>query len=414
MSEPVSVNELKQSYQAQPLSYETMRATVQKHFPEYWESVEVGLSASATLLLSDITTCTALIYVGPASAGKTTIVGMFTEAEMNGMPLTHLSDGFTPAAFVSHAAQRTKGDLEKIDLLPRIRHKILITPELASVFRGDKKELIPSFSKITRVLDGEGLWTDSGTHGGRGYKGDYVFAWLGCTTPFDNNVWETMAQLGSRLFFLMLETNGDMNEDALVASLLEDDPYKARREACRAVVSPFLGELFSQHGGVRSVVWNPSKDDPEAQRWVARFALLLAHTRGVRGDVAACMESPKRANHVLYNLARGHALVQGRQYLTMEDARIVSRVASSSMPTERSRVFRALVFADGGVLLTGQVRHALGVKTEDTARLIMSDLAHLGLMDYEQGATGKPSSIRFGKTWGWCASKEFRDMLLAG
>ena len=175
------------------------------------------------------------------------------------------------AAFVSHAAQRTKGDLEKIDLLPRIRHKILITPELASVFRGDKKELIPSFSKITRVLDGEGLWTDSGTHGGRGYKGDYVFAWLGCTTPFDNNVWETMAQLGSRLFFLMLETNGDMNEDALVASLLEDDPYKARREACRAVVSPFLGELFSQHGGVRSVVWNPSKDDPEAQRWVARL-----------------------------------------------------------------------------------------------------------------------------------------------
>ncbi len=35
------------------------------------------------------------------------------------------------------------------------------------------------------ILDGQGLKTDSGTHGQRGYEGDYLFAWFGCTTPFD-------------------------------------------------------------------------------------------------------------------------------------------------------------------------------------------------------------------------------------
>jgi hypothetical protein len=349
--------------------------------------------------------------VGPASAGKTTIIGMFSDAKVNGQKLTHLSDGFTPAAFVSHAAQRPRKELEAIDLLPRIKHKILLTPEMASVFRGEKKELIPSFTRITRVLDGEGLQTDSGTHGTRGYTGDYVLAWLGCTTPFGDSVWETMAQLGSRLFFVMLDTDGDMDEEALVASLNGEDPYKSKREECRRVVSGYLGDMFTQHGGVRGVVWDPSQDDPEAQKWVARCALLLAHARGVLEDTTMNIESPKRANHVLYNLARGHALVQGRSSVTMEDTRIVAKVAASSMPTARSKVFRALVFAEDGKLTTGQVMRAAGIKAEETARKFMQSLARLGLVEYTPGESGKPGTISFALEWAWCSLKEFRDML---
>jgi hypothetical protein len=387
---------------------------VQKHFPEYWDAVEVGLSACATLLLSDIATCTALIYVGPASAGKTTIIGMFSDAKVKGQKLTHLSDGFTPAAFVSHAAQRARKDLEAIDLLPKIKHKVLLTPEMASVFRGERKELIPSFTKITRVLDGEGLQTDSGTHGTRGYTGDFVFAWLGCTTPFGDSVWETMAQLGSRLFFVMLDTDGDMDEEALVASLNSEDPYKSKREECRRVVSGYLGDLFTEHGGVRGVVWDPSQDDPEAQKWVARCALLLARARGVMDDSTMNVECPKRANHVLYNLARGHALVQGRRGVTMEDIRVVAKVAASSMPTARSKVFRALVLADNGELTTGQVMRILGQRAEETARNFMDSLDQLGLVKYMPREPGKPHMIRFADEWSWCGTKEFRDMLQPG
>ena len=41
---------------------------------------------------------------------------------------------------------------------------------------------------LTRVFDGEGLETDSGVRGRRGYKGEDFFTLMGATTPFDKRV----------------------------------------------------------------------------------------------------------------------------------------------------------------------------------------------------------------------------------
>lgn len=78
-----------------------------------------------------------------------------------------------------------RGELlrEEVDLLPRIRHKVFLFPELAPLFGLRNEDLLGSFSILTRVLDGQGLSTDSGVHGRRGHTGDYIFAWIGCTTP---------------------------------------------------------------------------------------------------------------------------------------------------------------------------------------------------------------------------------------
>jgi hypothetical protein len=170
-----------------------------------------------------------VIYVGGPSSSKTTVANMFV-----GHALTYPSDNFSPAAFVSHAANVARAELANVDLLPRIRYKVLITPELAPIFRGKEDELAKRFAIITRVLDGQGLQTDSGTHGRRGYRGDYLFAWLGCTTPFDAKVWPVMAQLGSRLFFLVMDSREVTVED-LVAS---DDElsYTERLRQCRDTV----------------------------------------------------------------------------------------------------------------------------------------------------------------------------------
>lgn len=394
---------------------QALKQLVTEHFPSCVEGVVAGLSASATLLLDDITNCTALIYVGPASAGKTTIAEMFTDAKVDGRDLVYVSDDFTAAAFVSGAAQKTADELKQIDLLPRIKHRVLVTPELAPVFRGKEVELIGKFSTITRVLDGNGLRRDSGTHGGRGYRGDYTFAWLGCTTPFDRTVWKVMAQLGSRLFFLILETDGSDDEQSLMAELAGPSDYRFRHATCKAAVSTFLGDLFMRNGGVRGVKWDRSMDDPKARQWIVKCGVLLAQTRGLRSEAETeepvSIESPKRATQIIYNLARGHALVHGRRALTMEDVPLVARIAASSMPTERSRVFRALAMDVSGVLNTGQVREALKVKTDDTARSVMEDLEQIGIVDYQKGTSGKPGSIRFNEKWGWCGSEEFRLML---
>ena len=401
-----------------PVEIDAVKAIVRRHFPSCLEGVIAGLSACATLLLADIKNCTALIYVGPASAGKTTIAEMFTEAKIDGRDLVYVSDEFTAAAFVSCAAQKTHDDLKKIDLLPKIKHRVLVTPELAPVFRGKEVDLITKFSIITRVLDGDGLRRDSGSQGGRGYRGDYTFAWLGCTTPFDRVVWKVMAQLGSRLFFLVLETDGFDDEQSLVAELASPNDYRFRHAECKAAVSNYLTGLFKSNGGVRGVKWDRLQDDPEARAWIARCGMLLAQTRGLRTETDSeeppSIESPKRATQVVYNLARGHAIINGRHALRMEDVPLVARIAASSMPTERSRVVKAMVLAEKDSLTTSEVRDALGVKTDDTARSVMKDLAHLGLVDCKLGSPGMPSSIRFNEKWIWCANKEFQEMLRPG
>src|SRR3990172_3902192 len=128
-----------------------VRGTLEEHFPGLWPAVEVGLSVCGTLLLADNSNPVAVIYVGPPSSSKTTVADMFA-----GHRLCYRSDNFTPASFVSHAANRSAKDLQKVDLLPRIKHKVLVTPELATIFRGKEDDLVNQFKIITRVLDGQG------------------------------------------------------------------------------------------------------------------------------------------------------------------------------------------------------------------------------------------------------------------
>src|SRR2546427_2640168 len=315
-----------------------VRAIVEEHFPDLWPAVDLGLATAATLLLADNMDPVAVIYVGGPSSSKPTVADFF-----DGHSLCYRSDNFTPAAFVSHAASVSRGQLANVDLLPTIKQKVLVTPELAPISRGKEAELAKSFAILTRVLDGDGLMTDSGTHGQRGYRGDYLFAWLGCTTPFEPLVWRVMAQLGSRLFFLLMDSEVEITVEDLVASE-SAVPYKTKLERVRAVLQPFLSALFQVHGGVRGVTWDSRSDPYEIKEWIARIASLVAAMRSEpvregdpdRGRVEyspAKKEQPRRAYAVLGNLARGHALVNGRPQLTKEDLPPLARVVFSSMPS---------------------------------------------------------------------------------
>ena len=174
-------------------------------FPNLWPAVEAGLGTCATLLLAEMCNPVALIYVGASSAGKTTVASMFEGAESEG-GLTLCIGPTSSRCFFCHSFSKSnrRATCQRRSLT-KIQYKVLLTPQLSTIFRGKPDELAENFSVITRVLDGQGLTTDSGTHGQRGYTGDYPFAWIGCTTPFNGTVWEVMAQLGSRLFFLVMD-----------------------------------------------------------------------------------------------------------------------------------------------------------------------------------------------------------------
>jgi hypothetical protein len=338
-------------------------------------------------------------------------------------PISYLSDNFTPASFVSHAASVKRLALKKVDLLPRIQHKVLVTPELAPIFRGKEDDLTQRFAIITRVLDGQGLQTDSGTHGQRGYRGDYLFAWIGCTTPLEEKVWKVMAQLGSRLFFLLMDTEQPVTVEDLLAST-QGPPYKERLTKCKGAIHALLTDLFQVEKGqprlIRAVEWNSSEDPQAMREWIARFAMVLAAMRSLPRtpnpfEIAEGKhEQPYRAQTILYNLARGHALVHGRRRLSEEDLPPIAKVTVSSMPTKAARAFTALV-RKGEPLTVVEVQAALGAKSPETARGVMEELRGTGVMDHVEAGPGKAATLCFkSPEWDWCASSEFQALLLGG
>ncbi len=391
-----------------------LRQTIQGDFPEYWPAVVAGLSVCATLFLEDSSNPVALIYVGGPGTGKTTVASLFTEHA-----LCYRSNKFTPAAFVSHASNVPKAKLPEIDLLPRIQHKVLVAPELAPIFRGKEDELVTRFAVITGVMDGQGWIVDSGTHGRRGYTGDYLFAWLGCTTPLPDAIWGVMAQLGSRLFFFRIDQKADATGADLVQEVREMS-YKERVERCQKAVHAFLDHLVQACGGVRGVKWDRQADPRPVLEQIVKLARLLAAMRSQPAEeslhryVQPVPEAPHRALAVLHHLARGHALVHGRRHLAEDDLPLVVRVTFDSMPPEYACALKALCEAGSkGVLIMEDVRVALGVRHPETARKVMRELDARGVVRYAEDGPGKPAHVRFRPEWEWCASGDLEALLEA-
>ena len=115
-----------------------------------------------------------------------------------------IADKFTARAFVSHSANVAKEKLVEIDMLPQIKDKILLTPELSALFTGKDDDVREQFGIITRLLDGEGLETNSGVHGKRGYYGKYMFTWLGAAVDIPYSVYKFLSTIGFKIYFLRL------------------------------------------------------------------------------------------------------------------------------------------------------------------------------------------------------------------
>ena len=92
-------------------------------------------------------------------------------------------------------------------------------------------------------------------------------------------------------------------------------------------------------------------------------------------------EVPRRATTALSNLARGHALQIGRNYITLEDVPIVVKTAMDSAQIERVSMFN-LLLTHGGKLTTTQMLESLNVSRK-TALKTMAEFKAIGLIETE-------------------------------
>jgi hypothetical protein len=348
------------------LDFGGWKKIITDNFPELFLAAEFGASIMAQILVKDITNPFALVLVDVPSAGKTIAINFFSEID----GLTYASDKFTPASFVSNATNVKKEDLAEIDLLPKLKYKMFLIRDLATLFSKQDDMLNECLGTLTRVLDGEGFATDTGVHGQRQYVGEYLFMIFAGSTPIHPRVWKMMGNLGSRLFFLTLHSR-DKSDDEL-ANQLTTLAHKEKEKICRLATKRLLQTLWFNHQN--GVDWNKTEDEKEYILAIGRCARMLARMRGVinvwkekspsfEGEESydhtiPTTEKPDRINQLLYNLCRGHALVCGRTQVNEDDLRLAVELAIESAPMNRARLLGKLL-ENGGTMTTGEIEVAL-------------------------------------------------------
>ena len=395
------------------INFAQWQAVIMANFPEYARPAEICASVFAQLLLNDVANPFALALVDVPSSGKTITLNFFDVPE-----LAYTTDSFTPASFVSHASNVKRELLESVDMLPRIRYRVLIVRDLAPIFGAKEDELLKTMGILTRALDGEGLRTDGGVHGSRGYAGDYLFMLLAATTPISPRVFKVMGTLGSLLFFLQLHSRTRSHEQLI--SQNQGTSRQKKERICREATDSFLRSLWATN--TKGVLWDKESDPKDCLRVIARCAELLAALRGAiqiweagegLNHNVPVIEQPDRINCLLCNLARGHALLCGRSRIQTEDLAPVLEVTFDSAPMVRAKVFRGLL-KNGGTLRTSEIEALLRC-SKPTAHKEMEALSVLGVAykveDPDYGQPGQPEhELRLADKFQWFMSDECKSL----
>lgn len=362
---------------------------VEKNFPGKFWILEICLSVRAILEIKGITLPLMVVILGPPSSGKSTVLLLI---EL--VPKAYSLDKFTPRAFQSHMAGKRKADLEKDDLLTRIKDKIFLTPDLAPLFSARDEDIVENFGTLTRLLDGKGLKTSSGVHGERS-SGPVFFVWIGAAVEVSKNIWNLIAKLGPKMFFLRvhLDLTYEEEQQKIMQNMLSEEEYEAKIEEVKEKLLEYWEAITSfplQEDG--KIVWDKSKESPDVMLKIVQHAQILARLRGNvptdktegtggsnYGFLEPIIEDPERAARYLYNLVKGHALCQGRNYIIEDDLSIIRPIVMSSAAKERIELLKLLIKNNGEVTVT-QMMDARGV-TRSTAHRTIKLLEILGLVD---------------------------------
>ena len=402
--------------------YYKLKNTVDKNLPDLWPSLEFELSVNKILNIKDCTLPFAGFVLGAPSSLKTIGIGLFRQSKN-----TFYTDNFTPKSFVSNSTAVKREDLENIDLLPKMKDKFFLTPELAPIFGKKDEDLVETLCIITRIVDGEGYENDTGAHGHRGHIGEYMFTWVGAAVDIPRKVHKLLGTLGPKLYFFRLSTTKKTEEEYL--DEINKDDFKKKLGLIRVVLLDYL-EWFDLcpkatiKNNLVKVEWDSNKDDEVALRIIIRLSILLAHLRGVAPTwktdstgidyqhAMATIEDPSRAMTQLKNLARGHALLQGQNYITIEDLLIVVKVVLSTASKERVKVFE-LLLSHNGSLTTSEIQYSLNV-TAPTARQTMEEFKALNLVDVaESEFTNSEKRMILKDEFDWFLTRDF-EMIKQG
>lgn len=326
---------------------EEIREVVIGQFNEQtWKTTEAVLTAQATLLLADAKPV-GVVIVGESGSGKSTVLKFIEENSE-----TYRTDDATPASFVSHDASLEESELANVDLLPRVRHKTLVCPDMANWFSGSRENIGEKMSTMANVMDGDGYVRDSGSHGQRGYEGDYRFNIIGASTPLKTRSWEAMGHTGNRFVFHQHQTT--TNPDEVAEQVFDETSYDEKVSRCSKSVNALLEDRWAEHGGYNAIDQGSFETSDRVRGVIKYLTELVTYSRAPVNSGTVHREGMHRIMATLLTLAQGRALLDNRTEVTLDDTEVCARIALSTMPKERRPYVRATVDPSTGETLTAQ------------------------------------------------------------
>jgi hypothetical protein len=413
----------------QKQKYESLKKLVDKKAPGLWMPLEFVLTLKCILNIKDITLPVMGLILGPPGSWKSQAVNMPKHARD-----TFGLDKFNPKSFVSHNSNLTEEQLQENDLLPKIQNKLFMVPELSPLFTSREEDLEEIIGMIVRLGDGEGYASASGAKGVRGYEGPIMFVWVGAAVDIPYKIHTMLSRLGPKLYFFRLPMQVS-DEDALLKALQDNDFRERMREVKKAVFD-YIEYLEScpemetdPASGIPKFNWDTKNSTQEdAQRYIIKLAELLAYLRGTVSTwetkdtqgleyayTSRIIENPERTAIQLHNLARAHALSQGRQHITMKDDLpfIIKVVLSGAASIERIKVLELMIKnKDKNKKYTAD-EIAETIKTSPkTAKRVMAEFTSLGMVELEElGNVGEPLvTIRLSENLSWVFDKQFDEL----
>jgi hypothetical protein len=124
--------------------YENLKNITLNNMPEIWVGLEFALSVKTILNIEGCTLPFAGILLGSAGSAKKAIIQLFRDHEN-----TFYTDIFTPKSLVSHNSSVKKEKLKEVDMLPRLRNRFFLTPELSPIFSSREDELLQMLGILT-------------------------------------------------------------------------------------------------------------------------------------------------------------------------------------------------------------------------------------------------------------------------
>jgi hypothetical protein len=314
--------------------------------------------------------------------------------------------------------------------LPKIKNKIFLTPELAPTFASKDDDLVQILGIITRVVDGHGYFSNSGAHGGRGYTDRMMFAWIGAAVDIPKRVHKCLSTLGPKPYFLRIPKEIYKDPEDQYLKQIKGVDFGTKVSSIHDALFDYLKwfelcpfAVLEQSSSLPKIAWNSeNKDDDLSITYIIRLGILLSHLRGSvpTWDTShsqgseyaygiATIEEPSRAITQLMNLAKGHAISQGRNFITKEDVSIVIKVVLSTASIERVAVFD-LLLAHGGKLQTPVIEESLNV-TSPTALRTMTEFKAIGLVDSNKNnGSSHVNEINLKPEFNWFLTPEFRKL----